>query len=103
MSKMRIIKAGEFVMLSSGAYSDYGIHGLYRATADIDPDKLVAEWLGANPDQKEQYSFREDAFVSDAYKRGLLEAMDAVEWHLGDYGSTAEMDVSDVSNRYASA
>ncbi len=101
MAKMRTIKAGELVMMSAGEYSDYGIHGLFRAKADIDPDTLVAEWLAAHPEQNETYRFREHQFLAEVCKRGLLEDVAAVEWHLGDYGTPREMRLSEVESTVA--
>lgn len=95
MSEMRRIKASEIVIVTAGCYSDYGMHGVFRAMADIDPDAAAKAWVTAHPEQAEDYSFNEHQFLTEIYKRGLLVSVDAIEWHLGDYGKISEMDVAE--------
>lgn len=35
LSAGQVVKAGELILLTSGAYSDYGVNGLYRAKVDF--------------------------------------------------------------------
>lgn len=97
--RMRTLKAGEVVVVSSGAYSDYGIHGIYRLTQDIDPDGLCEQWLEIHPDLRKEYEFDEYDFIAWVLKEHgeAFEQIEAVEWHLGDYGNLERMSVKDQS------
>lgn len=93
MSKMHIIPGGSLFIMSSGAFSDYTVKALCRATRDIDADALRAEFLASNPDQRERYHFEPSAFIAFVAAKGLFEELAYGELHLGDYGDADTMDV----------
>jgi len=89
-----VIPAGATFTVSTGEYSDYGVHGVFRALKDIDPAKLAADWLKKHPDQAESYQFDERKFLGEAFRAGLFEHIPSFEWHLCDYSRISEMDVT---------
>ena len=92
--KMATIPAGSLFTVSTGEYSDYDVKGVFRAVADIDPNALRDEWIAAHMDQADDYCFDYSAFMGDAVRRGLLEAVPCFEWHQCDYSRADEMSLS---------
>jgi len=86
------IPAGSLLTITTGEYSDYTVHGVFRAIKDLDVDALKAEWLLVHPNQAENYKFSAVAFL--AHIANLLEPVECFEWHLADYGNITEMFVS---------
>jgi hypothetical protein len=90
----------KIIMVTSGGYSDYEVHGLYRVP---DPgvewivDRLEYEWLPRYPEQRGSYCFRLREFLQFLLLAGaeLLEPpatfLASDEWigefHLDSYGS----------------
>lgn len=93
--KMTPIPAGALFTVTEGEYSDYRIEGVFRATADIDADALLAEWLAAHPEQREPYEFKAGDFLAWVFRKGLFEPVASHEWYLGDYGHADRMAVRD--------
>lgn len=85
--KMLVIPKGALFTVTTGEYSDYSIHGVFRAIEEIDADALRAAFLTENPDQDEEYSFECDRFLVWLVRKNLLESIDSFEWHLHDYGN----------------
>lgn len=92
------IPAGSLFTITSGEYSDYHVRGVFRAIVDIDADALRRDWVAAHPDQNDDYHFREDQFLGWIARMGLLECVDAYEWHLGSYSNISAMDVTKIEN-----
>jgi hypothetical protein len=93
-NRMEKIPAGALVIISSGAYSDYGVFGVFRAVKEIDPDALRDDWVARHPDQAESFRFNSDGFLSEMTTSGLLEQVPCYEYHLCDYSSVRDMWIS---------
>lgn len=91
--RMVIIPAGALFTVSAGAYSDYTVHGVFRALAPIDAEALRTAWLVEHPNEKSDYEFREWAFLSWVTRQGLIDPVTSYEWHLSDYSRSSEMSV----------
>lgn len=89
--KHLMIPAGAMLTITTGAYSDYSVEGVFRALADIHADDLVARWLTDHPQQRSPHHFDEDAFMAWVAKLGLVEPVPSFEWHLSNYADAAEM------------
>lgn len=89
-----IIPAGVTFTVSTGEYSDYLVHGVFRALKDIDPQKLAENWLQKHPDEAQNYTFNERKFLGEAFRAGLFEHVPSFEWHLSNYSKISEMEVT---------
>ena len=89
-----VIPAGSTFTVSTGEYSDYSVHGVFRALKEIDPKKLADDWLERYPNEAEGDSFNESKFLGEAFRAGLFEHVPSFEWHLCDYSEISEMDVT---------
>jgi hypothetical protein len=85
------IPAGAIFTITTGAYSDYSISGVFKAIKDIDPDALVAQWLAKAPEQAEPYGFNETQFLAWLTREGILTSVPSFEWHLYDFHDTSGM------------
>ena len=94
VKQQTIIPVGAIFTVSTGVYSDYSVHGVFRALQDIDPKKLADDWLEKHPDEAENYCFNGSKFLGEAFRAGLFEHMSSFEWHLCDYSKISEMDVT---------
>lgn len=90
---MKHIPSGSLFTISVGVYSDYTVTGIFMATEDLSPNDLRAYWLARYPEQAKEYHFEPHAFVADLVRRGLVEFIDGLEWHLTDYSTASEMEV----------
>lgn len=88
------IPAGALFTVSTGAYSDYIVLGVFRAVVAIDTASELAEWLKTHPDQREDYHFDDGAFFADVARRGLVEAVPSYEWSLGAYRCSSGMELT---------
>lgn len=92
------IKKGQFLVITTGEYSDFGIREYVRAMRDFDtkevsdafrssgPYKEVLEW--AVDDEPSTYG-SDDRFMAWAIREGYFAPVDAAEvqeWHIGSYG-----------------
>jgi len=89
-----VIPAGATFTVSTGEYSDYSVHGVFRALKDIDPQKLADDWLEKHPDEARDFGFNESKFLGEAFRAGLFEHVPSFEWHLCDYSRISEMEVT---------
>ena len=92
MSKMTPIPKGAVFYVSTGAYSDYTVGGVFRALEEIDADTLREKWLAMHPDQREDYKFNDTAFLTSLAH--MFEPIEAWEWHMCDYSGASEMFVA---------
>ena len=93
MIKIVPIPKGKLLTVSSGIYSDYTVHGIFRATKEIDLEVLRAAYLERNPEQAERYMFREEQFLNELTRDGFLEPLESWEMYLGEYSTAEEMGV----------
>ena len=84
MKKSAVIPAGTIFTISTGTYSDFYVHGVFRAVVDIDTNILLEEWLSVHPDQKEGFRFDQSGFIELIVRRGMIEQVESMEWFLGD-------------------
>ena len=63
-----VIPAGSTFTVSTGEYSDYSVHGVFRALKEIDPKKLADDWLERYPNEAEGDSFNESKFLGEAFR-----------------------------------
>lgn len=80
-----MIKKGMYMSAESGEWSDYCVNGFFIALKDFDPMPLLEEYLEANPEDRESYSFHEDAFLAKLLQEGYLEEIDYGRIFLGSY------------------
>jgi hypothetical protein len=80
------IPAGALFTFATGEYSDYSIAGVFRATAEINPDVEIGLYLQEHPEQAKDYHFRADKFLAWVFGRRLMEPVDCMEWHVSSYG-----------------
>lgn len=90
-----VIPPGSLLTVSTGCYSNYIVHGVFRALKPVDADALRSVWLTAHPDEAEAYSFDEYAFLAWVAAEGYLEALPSFEWHLADYSRASEMTIDE--------
>ena len=95
MKKMRVIKAGEMLTVTTGEYSDYSVHGVFEAVNDIDTEALKECWLSEHPEQREEHRFQDGLFLGWVFRQGCLRPISTIEWHLGSYGTAGKMEVCD--------
>jgi hypothetical protein len=92
------IPAGALFTITSGAYSDYSIDGVFRALVEIDLHDLLIRWFEDHPDQQEKYSFEREAFLASICM--MMEQVDCYEMHLGDYSSMGTAYVGKVAKGF---
>jgi hypothetical protein len=83
--EMRVIKAGAFVLMTCGEYSDYYVRALFRAKQDLDIDKLADQYLAKYPKQSDEFKFSHEKFDAWLVKSGFVEEVDCFEWDTGQY------------------
>lgn len=93
------IPAGSLLTVTVDAWSSYTISGVFRALAEISPAELRTEWYRLHPDQDNHNSFDEARFLVWVHEKGLIEPVDCLEWHLGDFGDGYEMQVSKMEGK----
>ncbi len=84
--KERVLKAGTFVMMSCGEYSDFYVRFLAITKVDINIDETLEKYLTEHPKQRAKYRFDEGKFDAWLLKNGYIEEVDCFEWHTGSYG-----------------
>lgn len=83
---MSEIKRGDFVIVSSGEYSDYGVMCFAEAKTDFVPLDLVPKFkTEVKPRWKD--SWDEGEFGDWLINNGYLKKLRYKELYLGDYGS----------------
>jgi hypothetical protein len=92
-SRMMLIPAGSLLTITLREYSDYSVIGVFRAMADIDPDRVRGQWLQDHPDEREECCFEEYKFLAWIAACGLIQPLECYEWHLGNYGCISHMSV----------
>lgn len=76
-------------MVSSGEYSDYGIHGLCLVDCEDGVTWLRErheEYVAEHPDEKGSHSLSEQQFYNWLLQHGAT-AVEFQEWYLGAYGT----------------
>ena len=92
--KAEIIPAGSLLTITTGAYSDYTVHGVFRALVNIDSEALRIQWFTEHPEQTERYSER--LYLGWIARKGLIEPVDCFEWYLNG----ATQNIEPLTDRY---
>ena len=79
------IPKGMLFTVTSGEYSDYQVHGVFRALEEINADELKAQWIAMDKSRGEPYHFNDTGFIAWIAKSGLLEPVDSLEFFVGAY------------------
>lgn len=90
--EMVVIPAGAIFTMSSGSYSDYSVHGVYKAIRDIDPRALLLAYLEAHPEEREKYHFNKGNFLATFLE--IIEEVPAYGLYLGGDGGYREIESS---------
>jgi hypothetical protein len=90
MSKSKIAKAGQFLSVDEGAYSDYGICGFFIVQRDFDPAEELVKYLDANQEERKTNNFQSERYLKMLLKNGLLMEIDYGTIFLGEYGGYKE-------------
>lgn len=90
-----LIPKGQFLVLSSGEYSDYHLRGLFVVDQDVRPADLKDEYLKINPDEGKEYGFNTENFLNFLKDKGLIHQVHYYEWLLESYGNIREMEVTE--------
>ena len=79
--KIATIKAGTLLTISTGEYSDYHVHGVFRVLKDITQD----DYDSFRVEDEDRFSDPSDAIARMAIL-GYIEDVPSTELHLGSYG-----------------
>lgn len=104
-----LIKAGEYIILSEGEYSDKRVGPLTRARREFDTVEIEKEWLAANANlDEDSMSFMQTPLALfrewltrenvQACEYGPLEIVDSRPYWIGAYGRVAHTDTPDGSD-----
>lgn len=99
MSYMCPIPKDTLFTITSGVYSDYEVHGVFRAVKSLNTAMLRIDYLCAHPEQR-GVGFRERDFLGWLARQNLIEPVESMEWFLGDR-DCHEMSVSSQGGRLA--
>ena len=83
----RRYKAGQLVLVSSEAYSDYSIHGFFRVLKDFEIREVVGLWIAETNPKIERYGVSISDLMAFIHAKGYLEDVDYSEIWLGGYGT----------------
>lgn len=78
--EINIIKAGTLLTISTGCYSDYSVHGVFRVLKDITQEDY------------ESFRVEDDGWcdlsevIAKMATLGYIENVESTELHLGSYG-----------------
>lgn len=78
------IKSGTLLTVSTGEYSDYSVHGVFRALKDITYEDL-REARKAQPGEYDEYCDIKQ-IIAFLATQGYIEDVPSLELHLGAYG-----------------
>ena len=97
MMRRKLIKKGDFVLITTGCYSNYFLHYMAKALVDINIDDVQNKYFNSHKDEDKQYSIDSYALASFLQTGGYVEPIPAIEWHLEDYGNKGEMRLGDIN------
>lgn len=83
--QLKIAKAGKLLCVDRGSSSDYNVTGFFVVLRDFDPRAELDEYLTAHADQREEYRFEQDAYLSTLLAKGLLIEIEYGTLYLGEY------------------
>jgi hypothetical protein len=78
MSKIpQIIPTGGMFIFSIDSHSNYSVYGIFRALKDINPEKVLEDYLEA-----QARNFSALAFFHECHEKGLFEKVPGYEWNV---------------------
>ena len=98
-SDMLPIPKGMLFTVTKGAYSDYAVHGVFRARQDIDTLSLKSQWLADHPDvydARGESICNEHTFLAWLAGMNLIEQIQCMEWFLSCYDDPSDMTVTKI-------
>jgi hypothetical protein len=93
-----VIPSGSLFTMTTGVYSDYTVHGVFKALKDINIEELKSKWAYDHPEELNSYNFKEFKFFGSLFKDKYFECVDSVELHLGDYSRIEEVGIRSFKN-----
>lgn len=78
------MKKGEYVIVTSEEYSDYGIIAFCQVEKDFEPVECASKFKDTHPDN----TWSDTDFGDFLIKSGLLKKLPCKELHTGCYGRT---------------
>ncbi len=79
---MSIAKAGQLMLVDQGEYDSYQIIGLYRALQDFDPKQVLAKYLKAHPEERQDGRFNGYGYMMMLAREGWIERVPHVDLFL---------------------
>lgn len=90
-----IYKKGEYILLTEGEYSDYGINAFGIVIKDFDMNEIEKEYFIKYPEDKEEYNGNEERVVNFLInEKKVIKELNKRELHLGAYGNIKFRDFS---------
>lgn len=85
-------KAGKFLLMDQGEYSDYHVVGLFVIEKDFVPYDILEVYLQENPKNREDYYFEPDRFIAYLVREGYVKEIEFDTFFLSGYGSVDEIE-----------
>ena len=73
--------------VTHGEYSSYHERGWFVAVQEFCPEDELAAYMELHPEQREGYTFKDEAFFGWVHGKGYLAECHVFfdEWYMGDY------------------
>ncbi len=84
---LRTILKDELILVTQGAYSNYGPMCIVRALKDIPMEQIFTDWFTARPEQWKDHQFKDDHFMQYLFSYGFLEEQLFTELYLSTTAS----------------
>ena len=93
MNRSDKYKAGAYIAIERGEYSDRDVIVFGRVLKTFDAKAECARWMVENPTDEDSsgetpnyYGFKDEAFVPWLIAQGFIEELDTERLHIGSYG-----------------
>lgn len=80
-----MINVGDYILITSEEYSDYGVVAFTRCVKEFDAEQIKTEYLADFPNQKKNYGCDWNKVNDWLINRGYLKKLEYRELHLGTY------------------
>lgn len=80
-----MIKRNTYLVLTGGNYSDYGLHGHYRARRAFDPNEELHAYLATGPECSKEWGYKNHLFIDYLVEQGFIQPVPALEIFIGGY------------------
>lgn len=85
------VKAGRFLCVDHGEYSDYRVLGFFVVLREFIPGERLEAYLTGNKEDSHYKSFRADAFLASLISQGLLLELKYSTLFMGCYHSHSDV------------